>query len=55
VALKGYALSRNVLTEFVENSDAALLNTVIYEPLRDTKTYSYTLNFNLTTDGAKNQ
>lgn len=55
VSLKGYALSRNVLTEFVEKSDAALLNTVIYEPLRDTKTYSYTLNFNLTTDGVKNQ
>ena len=53
VNLNGYALSRNVLTEFVENSDQALLNTVIYEPLRDTKTYSYTLNYNINTDGAK--
>lgn len=52
VSLRGYALSRNVLTEFVDNSNASLLNTVTYEPLRDTKTYSYTLNFNINSDGA---
>jgi hypothetical protein len=52
VSLKGYALSRNVLTEFVDNNNSSALNTVIYDPLRDTKTYSYTLNFNINPDGA---
>jgi len=52
VTLKGYALSRNVLTEFVDNSNSSLLNTITYEPLRDTKTYSYSLNFNINADGA---
>jgi len=52
VNLRGYALQRNVLTEFVENSNSSSLNTITYEPLRDTKTYSYTLNFNINTDGA---
>ena len=52
VSVKGYALSRDVLTEFVDNSNSSLLNTVIYEPLRDTKTYLYTLNFNINPDGA---
>ncbi len=52
VTLKGYALSRNVLTEFVDNSNSSALNTVIYEPLRETKTYSYTLNFNINSNGA---
>lgn len=51
VNLKGYALSRNVLTEFVDDNNSSLLNTVTYEPLRDTKTYAYTLKFNLNTDG----
>jgi len=52
VNLKGYALSRDVLTDFVEKSNSSLLNTVTYEPLRNTKTYSYTLNFNIKPDGA---
>ncbi|MCW8848722.1 MAG: hypothetical protein OQJ81_01985 [Melioribacteraceae bacterium] len=52
VSIKGFALSRNVLTEFVENSKSSLLNTITYEPLRETKTYSYTLNFNINPDGA---
>ena len=53
VDVKGYALSRNVLTEFVDKSNSSLLNTITYEPLRDTKTYQYTLSFNINTDGAK--
>lgn len=52
VSVQGYALSRNVLTEFVDKSNSSSLNTVTYEPLRDTKTYSYTLNFNIISDGA---
>ncbi|MCB0731212.1 MAG: hypothetical protein KDC88_09275 [Ignavibacteriae bacterium] len=52
VNLKGYALSRNVLTEFVDNSNSSLLNTVTYEPLRDTKTYSYTLEYKINSFGA---
>ncbi|MDX1701704.1 MAG: hypothetical protein R3250_13845, partial [Melioribacteraceae bacterium] len=51
VSLRGFALSRNVLTEFVDNSNSSLLNSVIYEPLRDTKTYAYTLNFNINPSG----
>jgi len=52
VSLKGYALSRKVLTDFVDNSYSSLLNTITYEPLRDAKTYAYTLNFNINPDGA---
>lgn len=52
VNVKGYALSRNVLTEFVDFNNSSLLNTVTYDPLRETKTYSYTLNFNINSDGA---
>ncbi len=53
VNVRGYALNRNVLTEFVEKNNASLLNTVTYEPLRKEKTYAYTLNFNIISDGAK--
>lgn len=52
VSLNGYALSRDVLTDFVETSNSSLLQSVIYEPLRETKTYAYTLNFNINSDGA---
>jgi hypothetical protein len=53
VDVQGYALSRNVLTEFVDKNNSSLLNTISYEPLRDTKTYQYTLSFNINSDGAK--
>ncbi|MEE9432339.1 MAG: hypothetical protein V3V16_14930 [Melioribacteraceae bacterium] len=47
VKITGYSLSRNVLTEFVDNNNSSLLNTVIHEPLREAKTFAYTLNFKL--------
>lgn len=47
VKVAGYALHRNVLTEFVDNNKVALLNTVVHEPLREAETYAYTLNFQL--------
>jgi len=47
IKVAGYALSRNVLTEFVDNNKSSLLNTVIHEPLREAKTYAYVLNFQL--------
>ncbi|PID61684.1 MAG: hypothetical protein CR986_02555 [Ignavibacteriae bacterium] len=52
VSLKGHTLSRNVLTEFVDINNSSSLNTITYEPLRETKAYSYTMNFNINTDGA---
>lgn len=52
VKIKGYALSRNVLTDFVEKYNESNLNTITYEPLRDTKTYSYTLNLFINPNGA---
>lgn len=47
VKVAGYALSRNVLTEFVDNNKSSLLNTVVHEPLREAETYAYILNFQL--------
>ncbi|MCB0748698.1 MAG: hypothetical protein KDC90_14655, partial [Ignavibacteriae bacterium] len=52
VSIKGYALNRNVLTEFADVNNSSLLNTISYEPLRDEKTYSYSLKFNLINSGA---
>ncbi|MCB0742729.1 MAG: hypothetical protein KDC67_02400, partial [Ignavibacteriae bacterium] len=52
VSVKGYALNRNVLTEFADENNSSLLNTITYEPLRDEKTYSYSLKFNLINSGA---
>ncbi len=53
VNLKGYTLSRNVLTDFVDANNSSLLNTVSYEPLRENKAYAYTLNFNLIENGVE--
>lgn len=55
VKIKGFTLSRNVLNEFVEANNSSLLNTVTYEPLRKTKVYSYTLNFNISSGAQKNE
>jgi len=53
VSIKGYTLNRNALTEFVDERKSGLLNTVSFEPLRETKAYSYTLKFNINSSGAK--
>ncbi len=53
IDLQGYTLSRNVLTEFVDDRHSSLLNTINYEPLRETKAYHYKLSFNINPDGAK--
>ncbi len=53
VNVKGYTLNRNTLTEFVDERNSALLKTVTFEPLRDTKAYTYTLKFNIKSSGAK--
>ncbi len=52
--INGFSLSRKVLTEFVENTNSSSLRTVRYEPLRDTKTFAYTLEVNLKQDEAEN-
>ncbi|MBK7105423.1 MAG: hypothetical protein IPH62_09075 [Ignavibacteriae bacterium] len=53
VAVKGYTLNRNVLTEFADANNSSLLNTVTFEPLRETKSYSYSLKFNIKSNGAE--
>ncbi len=47
VLVKGYSLSRDVLTEFADYSNSSILQNILYEPLRENKAFSYTLNFNI--------
>lgn len=47
VEMKGYSLSRSVLTEFVQTNKSAVLQNILYDPLRETSAFSYTLNFNI--------
>ncbi len=47
ILIKGYSLSRNVLTEFAEYSNSSVLQNVLYEPLRNKNAFAYTLNFKI--------
>lgn len=47
ILLKGYSLSRSVLTEFAEYNNSSILRNVLYEPLRDKNAFAYNINFNL--------
>jgi len=47
VLLKGFSLSRSVLTEFAEYNNASILRNVLYEPLREKNAFAYNINFNL--------
>ncbi len=47
VNLEGYALSKNVMTDFAYKMNSAELKKVSYEALRDKNAYKFTMNFNL--------
>lgn len=44
--LTGYSLSRVSLTEFAEKNQPSILQSVLYEPLREANTYSFNITFN---------
>jgi hypothetical protein len=48
IVIEGYALSRNVLTEFAYSIEAATLKSVNYEALRENNSYRFVLTFDLT-------
>ncbi|MCF6270477.1 MAG: hypothetical protein L3J41_12250 [Melioribacteraceae bacterium] len=45
VSMKGFSLSRNVLTEFSEYSNSSILQNVLYEPLREKNAFAYVISF----------
>ncbi|MHB8337720.1 MAG: hypothetical protein ACYDEE_09910 [Ignavibacteriaceae bacterium] len=47
VALEGYSLSKNVLTEFAFSIKSAQLKSISYEALRDKNIYKFNITFNL--------
>ncbi|MHB1686330.1 MAG: hypothetical protein ACYCVH_03020 [Ignavibacteriaceae bacterium] len=47
VSLEGYALSKNVLTEFAYSIKSAQLKSISYEALRDKNAYKFNITFNL--------
>ncbi|MFH1194110.1 MAG: hypothetical protein V1720_00280 [bacterium] len=47
VKISGYSLARSVLTEFAEFNDASMLNSVLYEPLREKNAFSFVMNMKL--------
>ena len=47
VNLEGYALSKDVLTEFAYMLKSAELKGIYYETLRDKNSYRFTMNFNV--------
>ncbi len=47
ILLEGYALNRNVLTEFAYSIKSATLKSVTYEALRDKNAYKFNLIFNI--------
>jgi len=50
ITIKGYSLSRNVLTEFSEYSNSSILKNVLYEPLREKNAFAFVLNFKIEED-----
>jgi len=52
IQVNGFSLSRKVLNEFVDNTNSSSLKIVRYEPLREKKTFAYTLEFQLKQDEA---
>ncbi len=47
ILIKGFSLSRNVLTEFSEYNNSSILKNVVYEPLREKNAFAYTMNFKI--------
>jgi hypothetical protein len=47
VSVDGYALDKNVLTDFAYSIQSAQLKNIMYEELRDKGIYKFTLTFNL--------
>jgi len=47
VVLEGYALSKNVLTDFAYEMKSAELKGVFYETLREKNSYKFNMSFNL--------
>ena len=46
ITLEGYALNRNVLTEFAYSIETAELKSVTYEALREKNAYKFNIIFN---------
>lgn len=53
ITLKGFSLSRKSLTEFSRYSNASILNSILYEPLRDKPAFSFNISLNPNRDKAK--
>ena len=55
VVMEGYALSKNVLTDFAYSIKKAQLKSVMYESLRDNNAYKFNITFNTSSfeEGAK--
>ncbi len=47
VNLEGYALSKDVLTDFAYMMKSGELKGIFYETLRDKNSYRFTMNFNI--------
>lgn len=47
ISLKGFSLSRSVLTEFSEYSNSSILRNVTCEQLREKDAFAYTMNFKI--------
>jgi hypothetical protein len=47
VLIKGFSLSRTVLTEFADYSNSSIIQNVLYEPLREKNAFAYTMNFKI--------
>jgi hypothetical protein len=45
VTIRGFSLSRSVLTEFSEYSNSSILINILYEPLREKNAFAYVINF----------
>ncbi len=45
VTIRGFSLSRSVLTEFSEYSNSSILKNILYEPLREKNAFAYIINF----------
>ena len=55
VLLEGYALSKNVLTDFAYSIESSILKSVVYEALREENAYRFIINFNITNFSNKNE
>jgi hypothetical protein len=55
VTTEGYSLTRSSLTDFAYSINSAVLQSMLYEELRERSAYRFNLNFNISNQKNQNE